>query len=157
MIKREVSQEFLQQKKIKDIQKQRLAKVMQLHGNAQLLGRLILNDVETVKDDQNYTWHQLGDKRLAAITTLFAAELAGQDVWESELRKTLVAIFDDWSQNVELGWKKMSGLMFQTGYYRRSYRVPNNPKMMLEQKVRWLIHLAYDLIYDLSLADYIRY
>lgn len=157
MIKREVAQDFLQQKKVKDILLQRLVKVKQLEGNAQLLGRLILNDVEEVKDEQNYTWHQLGDKRLAAITKLFVEELQGKNVWESELRATLVAIFDDWNQFVELGWQKMSGLMFQAGYYRRSYRVPNNPAIMLEQKIRWLIHLAYDLIYDLEITDYIRY
>lgn len=62
MIKREIAQDFLQKKEQKDIQKQRLVKVMQLEGNAQLLGRLLLNDVETVKDKQDYGWHNFRRK-----------------------------------------------------------------------------------------------
>ena len=157
MIKREIAQDFLQKKEQKDIQEKRLTKVMQLGGNAQLLGRLILNDIEAVKDKQGYSWHQLEEKRKAAIIEIFSAELTGKNVWDSELRTTLVALFGDWSAFVELGWQKMSGLMFQTGYYRRSYRTPNNPKLILKEKVGWLVYLNYTIIYDLSLADYIRY
>lgn len=99
----------------------------------------------------------LGEKRKKEMIKLFATELKGKNVWDSELRSTLVAFFGEWSQYIELGWQKMSSLMFQEGYYRRSYRIPSNPSIMLERKVNWLVNLVYELIYDLPLIDYIRY
>ncbi|MBL1219312.1 DUF4132 domain-containing protein [Chryseobacterium sp. L7] len=58
------------------------------------------------------------------------------DIWEDkEYYKLLVYFFGDHADLVKHAWNKMPYKMYQTGYYRRSFRAPNNEKYVLLNQV----------------------
>lgn len=158
MISREQAQDFLKTKLIENHVQVKLEKVNKLSGDAQQLGRLILNDVEAVKDKLSYgDWPSLGDRRRKEISYLMTAEWEGLDLWTGDYYRVLEAIFGDWAPFVKKAWQLKSNMMFQVGWTRRSFRAPNNPKLLISKKINWLTWLVYYQRYDLSLEDYVRY
>lgn len=58
------------------------------------------------------------------------------DIWEDkEYYKLLVYFFGDHADLVKHAWNKMPYKMYQTGYYRRSFRAPHNEKYVLLNQV----------------------
>ncbi|MFP3598954.1 DUF4132 domain-containing protein [Chryseobacterium sp. SIMBA_029] len=69
----------------------------------------------------------LGSERAEKIK-----ELVHPDIWEDEeYYKLLVYFFGDNADLVKHAWNKMPYKMYQTGYYRRSFRAPNNSRFTL--------------------------
>ncbi|KFF22767.1 DUF4132 domain-containing protein [Chryseobacterium sp. JM1] len=58
------------------------------------------------------------------------------DIWEDkEYYKLLVYFFGDNADLVKHAWNKMPQKMYQTGYYRRSFRAPSNEKYIFLNQV----------------------
>lgn len=69
----------------------------------------------------------LGSKRAEEIK-----ELVKSDSWEDEeYYKLLVYFFGDNADLVKHAWSRMPYKMYQTGYYRRSFRAPHNYKFTI--------------------------
>ncbi|MCQ4142286.1 hypothetical protein, partial [Chryseobacterium sp. EO14] len=90
------------------------------------------------------------------------------NIWEdSDYYKLLVYFFDDKAELVKHAWNKMPFKMYQTGYYRRSLRAPNNERFVFLNQVNLIRNLlqlpsiySYSngySFYSLSLEEQIIY
>lgn len=58
------------------------------------------------------------------------------NIWDDEdYYKLLVYFFGDQAELIKHAWNKMPFKMYQTGYYRRSFRVPNNEKFVFLNQI----------------------
>lgn len=63
-------------------------------------------------------------------------ELIKPNIWDdADYYKLLVYFFDDKAELVKHAWNKMPFKMYQTGYYRRSFRAPNNEKFIFLNQI----------------------
>ncbi|WP_439480646.1 DUF4132 domain-containing protein [Chryseobacterium aquaticum] len=64
------------------------------------------------------------------------------NIWEdSEYYKLLVYFFGDHAELVKYAWNKMPFKMYQSGYYRRSFRAPNNENFVFLNQVNLIRNL----------------
>uniref|UniRef100_A0A0C1RN76 DUF4132 domain-containing protein n=1 Tax=Tolypothrix bouteillei VB521301 TaxID=1479485 RepID=A0A0C1RN76_9CYAN len=66
------------------------------------------------------------------------------DRFNSEERETLfAALFPQIGIYVEQAWQLFSRLPYQSGYLRKSFRVPSNPELTQSRRCDWLSNLVY--------------
>lgn len=67
-------------------------------------------------------------------------ELVTHDVWENEDNYQLLIYFfgKDVAPYVKLAWKRQQYSVYQSGYSKRSFRAPNNPKLVLKNQINFL-------------------
>ena len=63
-------------------------------------------------------------------------ELIKPNIWDDQdYYKLLVYFFGDQAELIKYAWNKMPFKMYQTGYYRRSFRAPNNEKFVFLNQI----------------------
>ncbi len=157
MISSEKAQEFLKSKEVKDLDKKRLDAVNKLQGDQHRLGLLLLNQAEEYRQDEDEYNSEKEEKRKLEIRLMFFGETEGKCVWETEFKRVLPALFGDLSPYIIAAWKNINSLIYQTGYYRRSFRAPNSPVLFIKRKMDWIANLLHELKYDFTLPEYAQY
>lgn len=149
MISREDAQKFIEQHQIKDLDKTRINKLSVLPQALKHLGMLLI-----LKESEEPLWKRR-EKSKKELTQLFKD--VSNDLWKGEDFQVLEAIFGEMAEYVRLAWHMQTRVAYQTDWYRRSFRSPNNPLQTLEKKINWLMALPHQLIYDFKITDYARY
>jgi hypothetical protein len=152
MISKEEAEKFLDAHKIKNLNKKRLNQLSQLSEESKHLGLLILNQTKISEPKQAWEKAWVRKKELKQFITDVS-----DDLWEEKYFPVLQALFGELAGYVKQGWKLMTGLMYESSYYRRSFRAPNNPLITLDKKIDWLMYVPDMLIYDFKITDYARY
>ncbi|RZJ44161.1 MAG: hypothetical protein EOO19_12225, partial [Chryseobacterium sp.] len=63
-------------------------------------------------------------------------ELIKPNIWDDQdYYKLLVYFFGDQAELIKYAWNKMPFKMYQSGYYRRSFRAPNNEKFVFLNQI----------------------
>lgn len=119
------------------------------------LGLLLLDALPGTKKNRPYYYSNAvrqGSKRYHRIRELITTDTPvdgeHKGVFSFLLGKALLPL-------AQTAWQMIPGLMYQTGYQRRSFRGPNLKEINFTNQINFLIHLIDALTYDLSLEEYI--
>ncbi|HEW98946.1 MAG TPA: DUF4132 domain-containing protein [Beggiatoa sp.] len=151
MISREEAQKYLEQHRIKNLNKKRIHQLSELSEESKHLGLLILNQTKVAGSD---SWEKT-EKREQELKQFIKG--VSDDLWDEKYFPVLEALFGELAGYVKQAWKMQTGLMYQASMYRRSFRSPNNPLLTLDKKIDWLMGLPDMLVYDFKITEYARY
>lgn len=95
-------------------------------------------------------------------------ELISDNIWEDKKYYKLLELFygEELAPYVKNSWNKMSERIYQSGYYRRSFRAPNQKDYILVKQINFLRNLLTKpsqytsegyKYYDLPIVEQIRY
>lgn len=158
MISSDKAKEFLQSKKIENLTEKRVKALSKLlKKDEERLGLLLIDQAEEYKQEDDEYSSDKEEKRNLEIRLMLFCETEGKCIWETEFKHVLPALFGDLSPYIIAAWKNINSLMYQTGYYRRSFRAPNSPVLFIKRKMDWLESLIGELKYELSLPEYAQY
>jgi hypothetical protein len=78
--------------------------------------------------------------------------------WAGKRFQLLVFFFGErMAPLVKTAWNMIPSLMYQSGYVRRSFRGSNLGAIYFVRQINFVIDLIYDLLYDITLEEYVIY
>lgn len=114
---------------------------------------LLLFDVNDTSDKVNVpSPKEAAEKRWSALEK---SPLNTENPWDTDTILILEAFFGrENAPYVACAWMKRAKLMYQNGYYRRSFRAPNRKDLYFKVQVQWLQSLWENWKYDIPLVEY---
>ena len=136
------------------------------------LGLLLINQLSGYEEKKQSHVHSLETEYLSKRYKLIVEKLGSQD-WDAEDHFQLLVYFlgEEKAGYAVHAWKQIPFQMYQTGYFRRSFRSPNDPELWRRHQINfiiWVIGQAYTTEYDsrhnriqtyfdLTLTEQLRY
>lgn len=123
------------------------------------IGLVLLNKIKGLDENNSdyYYWHNQiapNSKRFNALAAIASPE----QFWEGDRYMLLEFIFGTRiAPLVKKAWDMVPHLMYQTGYYRRSFRSSNAKDLYFSRQLNLVISLIHQTNYNLSLEEYIQY
>ncbi|MGB5990179.1 MAG: DUF4132 domain-containing protein [Marinifilaceae bacterium] len=122
------------------------------------LALLLLCDDLTLKEKDEDSWRRQqvtqGSKRYNAIKEIIGTE----EFWNEDRFPLLVAIFGQrMAVFVKKAWDMVPNMMYQLGYYRRSFRSSDLKEIYLTRQLGLVNSLIYENNYDFTLDEYVIY
>ncbi|CAM1371662.1 DUF4132 domain-containing protein [Tenacibaculum xiamenense] len=125
-------------------------KSLSVENNNLLLKLLDLSSEFSEYDD----WNTRSKKRWEALKK---SKLNRERPWDNRTKEMLVAMFGENADYIVYGWLKITEGMYQSGYARRSFRLPGKKEKYFYNQVNWLHNLWKEWKYNLTLEEYAKF
>jgi hypothetical protein len=121
------------------------------------LGLLLLNSVPELRESGYY---QIFSEEITAESKRFLKiqeKYNSKTIWEKHYDLLLYFFEKDKAPFVKAAWEMIPQLPYQTGYYRRSFRLDPQAELHFVNQLNFIIDLLNGLQYDFSLSEYALY
>ncbi|MDR2967329.1 MAG: DUF4132 domain-containing protein [Methanobacteriaceae archaeon] len=118
------------------------------------------------KEELKKSFKDSADEKMKVLVELFdygfdynkfIKEWGADFQWDGESFNILKSLCGEYADLVRKAWIFKQNYMYQTEYFRRSFRAPNNKKIAIETKIQWLTQVYHRFNYDFDLDDYVKY
>ncbi len=118
---------------------------------------LLLDGLEefSIKGQSNYRGTiEIGTKRFEELTKISKPA----KFWSGEQSQLLDYLFGkELAKLAKKAWDIIPSLMYQSGYYRRSFRASNLESIYFKNQLNFIINLIYEASYDFTVEEYACY
>jgi hypothetical protein len=121
------------------------------------IGLILLNRVPELNEKEGYQDFyediQIDSKRYNRLKEITNPQI----IWEKHYDLLLYFFESDKAPFVKAAWEMIPHLPYQSGYYRRSFRLNPQAELHFVNQLNFVIDLLNGLQYDFSLSDYAIY
>jgi hypothetical protein len=122
------------------------------------LGLIFLNYLPELRENDSTYWYTSEDLSAESKRYIRILEFVNpQNIWEKHYDLLLYFFEKDKAPFTKLAWEMIPSLPYQSGYYRRSFRINPQANLHFINQLNFIIDLVNGLQYDFSLSEYALY
>ncbi|SEC77305.1 protein of unknown function [Tenacibaculum sp. MAR_2009_124] len=114
---------------------------------------LILLDLSSELSEYK-DWNERSKKRWDVLKK---SKLNEENPWDGKSKEMLTVMFGEHANYIAHGWLKITEGMYQSGYARRSFRLPKEKGKYFHNQINWIYNLWGEWKYNLTLEEYAKY